>query len=375
MNIVYFVTEDSYFLSHRLPIALHAKKNGHQVFVVTKTTGKEKQIEKYGFELVPINFTRTTLNFANDIFILIKLIKVLRSVSADIIHNVAIKPIILGSISSLFCKNVRVVNAFTGMGFLFTSKLTLKYQLLKLFVKFILIKVVNLKNTYSLVQNDGDIEFLINYFRAKKKRIYCIKGSGVDTKYFKPKLNKKNNKNIRVVTTCRMLKDKGVLDFYEAATLLSKRGVPCTCVFIGGLDLKNPSSIGRERLEKWLNEGVIEYHEQTSNVLSLLEGCDIFTLVSYREGLSKSILEAASVGLPIIASDIHASKDLVVNNHNGFLVPVKNAFVLANSIEKLVYNNNLIESFGQSSRKIVIDSFSEEIVCKETLDFYNAILV
>ena len=375
MNIVYFVTEDSYFLSHRLPVAINAQKLGHKVFIVTKLTGKESLIESYGFEIVPISFNRAGLNFIQDIIILFKLIITLRKISANIIHNVAIKPIIIGSIAAQFCKNIRVVNAFTGMGFLFTSKLSLKYSILSFFVKHIIKNVLKFKNIYSIVQNEGDMSFLKLNFNSDPNRIILIAGSGVDTKYFNSSLIKKNkeSKKLRIVTTCRMLKDKGVLDLYEAALILKNRGVPCVCVFVGGLDSKNPSSIGELRLKRWIKEGVIEYHGQTSNILNILINADIYTLVSYREGLSKSILEAASVGLPIISTDIPASKDLVINNHNGYLVPVKNAFDLANAIEKLVLNHDLREKFGQSSRKIVRENFSEELVSKQTTDFYDTI--
>ncbi len=373
MNIVYFVTEDSYFLSHRLPIALHAQKLGHKVFVVTKITDKKKEIKDYGFTLVPLNLARTTFNVTNDIFLLLKLIKVFRRISPHIIHNVAIKPIILGSIASLFCKKIKIVNAFTGMGFLFTSKLTLKYAILQFFVKLILKRVVNLKNAYSIVQNNGDIVFLQNNFNAKKKKTIMIAGSGVDTDFFN--LSQKNNqtKKIRVVTTCRMLKDKGVLDFYEAALILKNRKVPCVCVFVGGLDLKNPSSIGEERLKKWISDEIIEYHAHSPNILKILQEAHIFALPSYREGLSKSILEAAAVGLPIIASDIPSSEGLVIHKNNGYLVPVKNAFDLANSIEKLVNDDDLRKSYGNNSRRIVLSNFSKEVVCEQTLNFYNKI--
>ncbi len=374
MKIVYFVTEDNYFLSHRLPIALYAKKLGHEVFVVTKITDKKHKIEGYGFKLIPLNFNRSSLNFTKDIAIFVKLIRVFKTISPDIVHNVAIKPIIIGSLSSLFFKNIHVVNAFTGMGFLFTSKLTFKYSILKFFVKFVLKKVVSLNNAHSLVQNDGDVDFLKIFFGAKTDKIMCIGGSGVDANYFIPPIKKKVvSAKLRVVTTCRMLKDKGVLDFYEAAIILNNRGVPCTCVFVGGPDLKNPSSIGKDRLNRWIHDEIVEYHDHTDNVLSVLKNTDIYILASYREGVSKSILEAASFGLPIISTDIPASKGIVVDNCNGFLVPVKNAFDLANAIEKLVFNQNLRLKFGEASRDIVLKNFSEEVVCKKTLDFYHSI--
>jgi glycosyltransferase involved in cell wall biosynthesis len=375
MNIVYFVTEDSYFLSHRLPIALHAQKLGHKVIVVTKITDRGGEIESYGFVLIPLNLTRTTFNLVNDIFLLFKLVKVFKSISPNIIHNVAIKPIILGSIASLFCKEVKIVNAFTGMGFLFTSKLSFKYAILQFFVKLILIRVVNLKNAYSIVQNYGDIVFLQKNFYAKKDQIIMIAGSGVDTGFFNMPQKEYQTKKIRVVTTCRMLKDKGVLDFYEAALILKSRKVPCICVFVGGLDLKNPSSIGMNRLNNWISDGIIEYHAHTSSILDILHEADIYTLPSYREGLSKSILEAASVGLPVIATDIPASEGLVIDSYNGYLVPIKNAFDLANSIEKLVNDNDLRRKFGNASRSLVKKAFSEEVVCDQTLNFYNKINV
>jgi glycosyltransferase involved in cell wall biosynthesis len=377
MNIVYFVTEDSYFLSHRLPVALHAKECGHNIYVATKVTSRKKEIEDYGFKLIPLNLSRTTLNFTNDIFLLFKLVKVLRVISANIIHNVAIKPIIVGSLASLFCKNISIVNAFTGMGFLFTSKLSIKYRVLRFFVWLLLVIILKFRNTNSIVQNQGDFNFLVSNFYAKTKNICLIGGSGVDTNFYKPKIKKleKDSKNIRIITTCRMLKDKGVLDFYEAALILKNRGVPCSCVFVGGLDSKNPSSIGSNRLKKWIDDGIIEYHEHTDEILTMLYESDIFILVSYREGLSKSILEAASIGMPIVSSDIDASKNLVIHNENGFLVPVKNAFDIANAIEKLVFDDDLRNKFGARSRNIVLNEFSEKVVCKKTLDFYHEVVL
>jgi len=375
MNIVYFVTEDSYFLSHRLPVASYAKNLGHKVYVVTKITNLQKEIEDYGFELIPLNFTRSTLNISNDIKMMFMLIKVLRNISADIIHNVAIKPIIIGSLASLFCRNIKIINAFTGMGFLFTSRLSLKYSLLRFSVWILLTLIVQMKNARSIVQNEADVNFLIKRFHSKKNKICLIEGSGVDVNYFKPllKRNLKSSKTIRIITTCRMLKDKGILDFYEAALILKNRGVSCKCVFIGGLDFKNPSSISSKTLMNWSDEGVIEYHDHTDNILDLLQNADIYTLVSYREGLSKSILEAASVGLPIVASSIPASKNLVIENKNGFLVSIKNAFELANALEKLVNSGALRSEFGKYSRNIVLESFSEEIISKKTIEFYDSV--
>ena len=374
MKIIYFVTEDSYFLSHRLPVAIQAKNEGYEVIVVTNVTDRASDIEKYGFKLIPLNINRSIGSTFSDLLLLFKLIKIIRAVKPDIIHNVAIKPIIIGSISSFFYLRVPVVNAFTGMGFLFTSKLTFKYVLLKAIVNFILKRILQFNNIHALVQNDGDSKFIKDSFSIENYRLHYIGGSGVDTDYFSPtKSNKKGL--VRVITTSRMLKDKGVLDFYEAALILKKRGVPCICTFVGGIDEKNPSSISSSRVSNWKSEKIIEYYDQVPDVRDLLSKSHIFVLASYREGLSKSLLEAAAFGLPLVATDIAASKKIVINEGNGLLVPVKNAFALANAIERLVLNNDLRGQYGKMSRNIALREFSEEVVNKKTLELYNSLLV
>ena len=360
MKIIYLVTEDSYFLSHRLPVALQAKKEGHEVIVVTKVTNRASDIEKYGFKLIPLNIYRSYDSLFNDLVLLIKMIRIIRVVRPDIIHNVAIKPIIIGSISSFFYLRIPIVNAFTGMGFLFTSKLSFKYVLIKILVNFLIKRILQFKNIHALVQNDGDSHFIKDNYGIESFRLHYIGGSGVDTDFFSP--TKSENGLVRVITTSRMLKDKGVLDFYEAALILKKRGVPCICTFVGGIDKKNPSSISFSRVSRWKSEKIIEYYDQVTDVRDLLSKSHIFVLASYREGLSKSLLEAAAFGLPLIATDIAASKKIVINEGNGLLVPVKNAFILANAIERLVLNNDLRGQYGRMSRNIALREFSEKIV-------------
>ena len=259
------------------------------------------------------------------------------------------------------------------MGFLFTSKLSFKYVLIKILVNFLIKRILQFKNIHALVQNDGDSKFIKDFFGIENYRLHYIGGSGVDTDYFSP--TKRENGLIRVITTSRMLKDKGVLDFYEAALILKKRGVPCICTFVGGIDTKNPSSVSFDRVLQWKSDKIIEYYNQVSDVHGLLSKSHIFVLVSYREGLSKSLLEAASLGLPLIATDIPASKEIVINESNGLLVPVQNAFALANAIERLVLNNDLRDQYGRMSRNIALREFSEEKVSNKTLELYNSITV
>jgi len=370
MKLLFFVTEDKYFLSHRLPIALEALEKGFRVMVATKDTGEHDKIRSFGFESIATNIHRSNKGVVSNLLSLVQFVRIVRLWKPDIIHNVAIKPIILGSISSLFMKKRPiVVNAFTGMGFLFTGRLNIKYLIVKYFVNYCLQTLLKLKNVFVIVQNKYDRVFIVDNYGIHKEKISYIPGSGVDIVKYSRKHEIEGN-DILVVTTCRMLKDKGIIDLYESACLLKKRGVNCRIILVGGTDYNNPSSLSEDVLSGWVSQGIVEYWGEQDDVSEILRLSHIFVLASYREGLSKSLLEAASVGLPLIGSDIPANREVITHNVNGLLVPIRNAFALANAIQKLVEDEKRRNEFGIKSRQIVLEHFSDKIIAKRTMELY-----
>ena len=168
-----------------------------------------------------------------------------------------------------------------------------------------------------------------------------------------------------------MLKDKGIYEFFEAFQLLKKKQIKCQFVLVGDVDPLNPASLKRSTLEKWKDENSIEWLGWINNIEKVLLQTDILCLPSYREGLPKSLVEGAAVGLPLVATDTVGCREVVIDGHNGFLVPIKDSEKLAVAIEKLILDSSLRKSMGRESFKMASTKFSSTIINSSTLKVYN----
>ena len=204
-----------------------------------------------------------------------------------------------------------------------------------------------------------------------KNNSNLIRGSGVCTEKFKSN----NQKKIYdLIFHSRIIKDKGVFELINAIKILRNQNVYFKTLFLGDLDKENRSFISEEQVNFWVKEKLIIWKRKTNNVLPFLQKSKISILPSYREGLPKSLLEAASCKLPIISSDVPGCREICINNFNGFLVQPKDSESLSKSIQKLLYNPNLIRKFGKNSREIVIKQFSDQIISSEFLKLYKRVI-
>ena len=267
-----------------------------------------------------------------------------------------------------------VINAPVGMGYVFTSK-NLKARLLKPIVLFLLrifLDSNNGKNKKGKVifENNDDL----NYFKLLKavdpKHSCVISGAGVEIDKTFPK-KKIKNKIPRVILIARMLKDKGIYEFFEAFQLLKKKQIKCQFVLVGDVDPLNPVSLKRSTLEKWKDKKLIEWLGWINNIEKVLLQTDILCLPSYREGLPKSLVEGAAFGLPLVATDTVGCREVVIDGYNGFLVPIKDSEKLAVAIEKLILDSSLRKSMGRESFKMAAKKFSSTIINSSTLKVYN----
>jgi len=371
-RIVYFVSEDWYFYSHRLPVARIALKNGFRVVVVTNVNKHMDLIKSEGFELHPIKINRGGINPFADLKTIFELYKCYKKYKPNIVHHVAIKPVIYGTLVARIIGSIKIVNAMNGLGFVFVSE-KLNAKIIRFFVLKMFRFLFNYDNLRLILQNKDDSNYFINNCLIREKRISIIRGSGVDTKKFYNRGNL-NSKQPILMLASRMLWDKGVGEFVQAAREIKQLGLKIRFVLVGETDLQNPESVSEAQLTEWIESKCIEYWGKKNDMNKTLNQASIICLPSYREGLPKVLLEAASCEKPIIASNVPGCREIVLDGENGILVEPKDFNSIVEAIKFLVKNPNERIKMGKKGRKIVKDNFSEEIVADKTLLLYNEIL-
>jgi len=370
-RLLFFVTEDWYFCSHRLPLAIAAKKAGFDVAVLTRTAKHADTIRSAGIHLIPSTLERRSLSPLRELYELFHIIKIYRQEQPDIIHQVALKPVLYGSFAALFVKKSRVINALAGLGFVYTSE-TFKSRLLRPLVTTAFRLLLNRNKSRLILQNPDDVNLLIDHRVIEQQRIRLIRGSGVNLEHYSKTPEPAGN--ICIVLAARMLWDKGVGEFVSAARQLRKQGVDARFILVGKCDPDNPSAILEKQLASWQSEGVIEWWGYQEDMAAVFSKAHIVCLPSYREGLPKVLIEAAACGRPVIASDAPGCREIVKSSVNGLLVPLRNADALAEAMQTLINNRELRFRMGAKSRQIAEQEFSEDKVVTETLALYRELL-
>jgi glycosyltransferase involved in cell wall biosynthesis len=368
-KILYLVSEDWYFRSHRLPIARAARDSGAHVFVATRVRDHGGAIEAETFTLHPLELSRSGRNPLRDLATVIALYRLYRRERPDIVHHVAMKPSLYGSLAAWLAGTPAVINAFAGMGFVFISN-GLFARLVRPVLAGAFRLLLNRKNTRTIVQNDDDARLFTDRIGVDPSRITVIRGSGVDLEQFQPPATPRTPDTPVAVCVSRMLWDKGVRELVAAARLLKSRGVNIKVRLVGPGD-DNPAAIAQTQLDAWAAEGVIEVAGPSDNIPGVYADADIAVLPSYREGLPKSLLEAAAAGLPLIATDVPGCREICRDGDTGLLVPLKSIKPLADALERLAGDPALRATFGAAARTAAAADFSEARVVADTLALYD----
>ena len=340
-RILYLVSEDWYFCSHRLPIARAARDAGAEILVATSVADHGVAIEGEGFRLLPVKIERSGLNALTDLSTLWSLIRLYRRERPDIVHHVALKPVLYGSLAAWIAGVPIVVNALAGLGFLFISDGILA-SLLRPVVRFAFRILFNRKNSRLILQNSDDVSLFRDHIGIQASRIDMIRGSGVDVIRYQPTPEPDATPEHPVVALCvtRMLWDKGIGELVAAARLLKTRGVAITVRLVGPSD-RNPAAIDAATLDGWQREGIVEVAGPSEDIPGEYARAHIAVLPSYREGLPKSLLEAAAAGRPIVASDVPGCREICREGQTGFLVPAHSIEPLAEKLAVLASDAEL----------------------------------
>jgi glycosyltransferase involved in cell wall biosynthesis len=367
-KILFFITEDWFFCSHFLNRAIAAQRSGYEVTVVTHVTNHGDKINSHGLNLISVKLVRRGMNPLHELRLIWTLIRIFKSVQPELVHNIALKPIFYGSLAAFLARVPFIVNAPVGMGFIFSSQ---KWQatFFRPFVLFAYHLFLNPVNSCVIFENPDDLHMMTSLGAVSADRSILIRGAGVDLDLFSPRPEPDGVPV--VILAARMLWDKGVGEFVEASRILQKDGIQCRMVLVGDPDEGNPASIKEQILRHWQSEGAVEWWGHQDNMTEMFAQSNIVVLPSYREGLPKVLLEAASCGRAIIATDVPGCREIVHHNKNGFLVPPRDSTFLADAIKKLIENPDLRTSMGVRGREIVRNEFSEEIVIEQTMALYK----
>ncbi|WP_417827665.1 glycosyltransferase family 4 protein [Thalassospira sp.] len=366
---LFVCAEDWSFVSHRIGLGRAALVRGDDVVVACNTGAKAEALRKEGFRVVKLPIARGGLSPIKSLKTIKALMCLIRRENPDIVVNVAIQCVVLSSIAGLLVGAQRSVNMITGLGFLFVSEGP-KVKLVRQIVLLVLRFFAFCPSIRVIVQNVDD-QSLITRLGFNEKRIALIRGSGVDISTFSP-ADKVSRENRIAIFVARMLWSKGLGELVEAARILKSRGYSYRFVLVGDVDRANPDSASERDLRGWQEEGLVEWLGKRSDVAALLRNADLAVLPSWREGLPKSLLEAAASGLALVATDVPGCREIVHDGENGLLVPLRDPNALASAIEELMEDDLRRQSFGRAARQLVERELCDQVVIARTLDFITS---
>ena len=371
VKLLFFVTEDWFFCSHFLDRARSAMEEGYEIIVLTRVNKLNENIKKYGFKVIPIDLSRSGINPIKEIILLSHIIKIYWKEKPDLAHHAAFKPIIYGSLAAILSRTKYIINAPIGMGYVFISN-TIRAKIIRIFILANLRYYFRRKNSFVIVENHDDQEMLINKGLVNPENIQLIRGAGVDLKKYHP--TDEIIGKPQVILPARMLWDKGVGEFVQAARMLKKDGIVARFVLVGNIDEENPNNINQAQLQVWNDDGVVDWLGYQEDMPTVLSQSHIVCLPSYREGLPKSLIEAAAAGKPIVTTDVPGCREVVNDGVNGYLVPAKSENELAMALKKLILDSDLRKTMGAKSRAKAEQEFSVKRINSETLDLYEKII-
>ena len=369
-KILFLVNVEWFFISHRLPIAIEAAARGYEVHVAKTVTNRAKEIQGYGSILHEISISRGVTSLFTSLRTFFSLIKLFKFIKPHIVHLVTIKPILLGGIAARLTNTPGVIAAISGLGYIFINQ-GLMASFRRFFIKRLYRLSLGHKNIKIICQNRNDLQEIKTIAKLSDNDFVIISGSGVSLHKYKYIPDTREIPN--VIMASRLLIDKGVQEFYDAAVMLKKMKLAANFILVGDTDRDNPSSISTDLITQWKQAGIIDFWGHRENMHDVLPQASIVVLPSYREGFPKVLIEAAACGRAVVTTDVPGCRDAIYNKVTGILVPAQDAGALARAIEKLILNTGDRNKMGLKAREMAEERFDEKIVIDEHFRLYNEI--
>jgi glycosyltransferase involved in cell wall biosynthesis len=368
-KILYLISEDWFFCSHFLARAKAAQNAGFEVVVMTHVGSHADTIRSHGLRVLPWNLDRRSLNPLDELKSIFQVWRVYRAERPFLVHHVALKPLLHGSLAARFSGIQHVINAPVGMGYIFSSS-DWRARLLRIPIRLALRLLLNPRGSRVIFESPDAEKAFIEENTVRPEDARLIRGAGIDLALFQP--IPEPDGAPAVILPARMLWDKGVKEFVTAARQLKAEGMKARFLLAGAPDTGNFAAIPEETLRAWEKEGVVEYLGFRSDIPDLLRQCAIICLPSaYREGLPKALLEGLAAARPIVTTDVEGCRETVVEGVNGLMVPPRDPTRLANALRSLLADRPKRILMGQASRKLAETEFSQEKVISETLAVYD----
>jgi glycosyltransferase involved in cell wall biosynthesis len=354
----------------RLPLIRSLEEKGLKVILVCPEGKYVERLRADGFNWLPWNMDRQSKSPIKELTALLDLVRLYKGNNPDAVHHITIKAIFYGSIAARLGNVVVVINNFTGLGYLFSESRKAKW--LRGITLPILRWAVNGQGYYTVLLNKMDRQKLLSENLITKEYSRIIPGDGVDLERFYPEKPVSTNQGKTIILmAARLLWDKGVAEFIEAAISVQKEEKQTQFWLAGKPDPGNPTSVPRSIIERWQKEGVVEFLGHCDEMSSILRKADIAVLPSYYEGVPVFLLEAAASGLPLIATDIEGCRMIIEDGKNGYLIPKGNARELASVLLTLIKDPELRQKMGQRSRGIVEENYDKQKIIKQFLSLYR----
>ena len=370
-RLLFTVNDAGFFLSHRLPIAQAAAAAGYEVHVATAPGPAVARVRAAGLTHHAVPMSRRGLNPLAALRTILSLARLYRRLRPDLVHHVTGKPVLLGGLAGRLARVPAVVSAVSGLGFLFIAQ-GWRAALLRGAVEAGYRLALKRPGARAIFQNPEDRRRFLDQGLLEAEAAVTIKGSGVDIARFAP--SKEPAGPPLAVLPARMLRDKGVAEFVEAARALRGAGIEARFALVGDSDPGNPTAIPEARLRAWHDEGAVEWWGFRDDMPAVLTGAHIVCLPSYREGLPKSLIEAAASARPIVSCDVPGCREIARDGETALLVPPRDAGALAEALRRLIQDRELRRRLGARGRALAEAEFSLERVVAETLALYRALL-
>ena len=371
-RLLFLVNEALFFTTHRMPVALAARAAGIEVHVAAPYDPVfVKVIQDNGFPYHAIPLRRGGRSPFGELRLFFALARVIRTVKPDLVHNVAMKPVIWGGLAARLLGVPAAVNAITGLGYVFI-RAGVGVALLRFYIGVLFRLALGHRNSRAIFQNPDDLAI----FRARRlvrpEQVVMIKGTGVDLQRFAERPEPEGERI--VMFPARILGDKGAREFVEAARLLKAENVTARFVMVGRTDPDNLTDIGEAVLKEWVRQGWVEWWGFMSDMPSVLAQAHVICMPSYREGLPRGLIEAAAVGRAIVTADVPGCREIVHHQVNGLLVPARDARATADAIRRLLDDPALRRRMGKAGRAMAEAEYSEARFVADTLAVYRSVL-
>ena len=370
MKIALFANTEWYLYNFRRSLAGTLNTAGHNVLLLSPPGPYGERLRELGLRWLPVPMDRRSLNPLRELALILWLQRLFRAEQVDLVHGFTIKCAVYGSLAARLAGVPARVNAVAGMGYVFASQ-DRKARLLRPVVRALLRLALGGAHARLILQNPDDLLLFERARLVDPARVALIPGSGVDCRRFQPGPGRETGAGFRVLLAARLLWDKGLAEYAEAARRLRAEGRDIAFLLAGVPDPGNPAAVPEATLRAWVDEGLLHWLGQVEDMPALLGTVDAVILPSYREGLPKSLIEAAACGLPLITTDVPGCREVVTDEVDGLLVPVRDAAALARATARLQDDAALRVRLGAAARAKALAQFDERIVIERTIAVYR----